>query len=1184
MFLKRLEVIGFKSFADRIGIDFVQGVTAVVGPNGSGKSNVIDAIRWVLGEQSAKSLRGAKMEDVIFAGSDSRKPLNFAEVTLILDNEDERLPLAYNEVSVSRRVYRSGESEFLLNKQTCRLKDITDLFLDSGLGKEAFSIISQGRVDEILNSKPDDRRAIFEEAAGVLKYKKRRKKAEQKLFETDDHLNRVLDILHELDERMEPLSIQAAKAEDYVSMTKELTGIEIAVLIHDIEEVDEAFTKHNVQKSTLSEQENARRVAAENLQQQLNDLREQLQQIDHQLDVEQAELVDVSSDVERFEGRKALLAEKRQNMSTQVATIQKTIENATQKCAQLIELKHVQEQQLAERNEEFKQIRASVKHLSTNLDRSTDEIEKEIESLKSVYIDRMNEQATLKNDRKYVERQKEQLQLQSTKRTSESGEMRVQLKEAQVTKHQLETRLQQVSGDVEVRLTDYKQSQELLKKTRGEYQRKREMLFEGYHQLKTMQGRKETLAEMSSNFEGFYKGPKMILQARDENRITGIHGAVAEVIQVPSPYATAIETTLGATAQHIITETDQHASKAIQYLRQHQGGRATFLPKNIMKARSIPAEMLSKVQGHPAYINTADQLVEADPAFSIIVKNLLGHVIIAKELEGAKAIANACHYRYRVVTLDGDVVNAGGSMTGGSTNKQNPVFSRKAELEQLIVNVDQMQQTILQAENVVKTLEKQVGQHESKVEQLRSEGEDAKQLQYRLEIELKAASETEKRLNQQVMLVDTERQDGTSQADHLVAESEQLQKRLAEVEKELLELNDQIEQLTVLKVKSVSEKDALQSQLADQRAAQAVKAEQVIHLQTQVDSLQKQLEEAEKIVADQTKERDWLLSDHGDEKLSENELVKQIDTLKQRRDVLQTSIANAKQQRSVSQRAIQETDQALKEEQRIHLGILNGIRDLDVKMNRLDANRQHYEKQLMNAYNLTFQEALLEEAIDIEIDVARRKVKLLRQSIEELGDVNVLAIEEYKNVSERHEFLSTQRSDLLEAKDTLHEAIREMNEEMVTRFEETFTSVRVHFQEVFRELFGGGKADLLLLEPDNLLETGIEIVAQPPGKKLQSLSLLSGGERALTAIALLFAILKTRPVPFCILDEVEAALDEANVARYSQYLKKFSDDTQFIVITHRKGTMEGADVLYGITMQESGVSKLVSVKLEQEIS
>ncbi|WP_010286468.1 chromosome segregation protein SMC [Kurthia massiliensis] len=1184
MFLKRLEVIGFKSFADRIGIDFVPGVTAVVGPNGSGKSNVIDAIRWVLGEQSAKSLRGAKMEDVIFAGSDSRKPLNFAEVTLILDNEDERLPLSYNEVSVSRRVYRSGESEYLLNKQSCRLKDITDLFLDSGLGKEAFSIISQGRVDEILNSKPDDRRAIFEEAAGVLKYKKRRKKAEHKLFETDDNLNRVLDILHELDGRIEPLRIQASAAEDYVAMNNELRGIDIAVLLHDIEELEASFKQFAAQKSTLSEQENAQRTRIEALQQDLLSHREALQAIDTQLDVEQAELVDVSSDVERYEGRKAVLLQKRENMSQQLQQLEKAIAQATDKCAQLRALQEVKMQELAERNEAFNGVRQEVKDLQQALARSTSEIEEEIETLKNTYIDRLNEQATAKNELKNVIRQIEQQQLETTKMSSASGETVAELRRLQAEEQQAMANVDQLNADVEAHLATYKATQTQYEQLQTTYKKKRDMLYQGYQQLKTMQGRKETLEELSSNFEGFYKGPKMILQARDERRLTGVIGAVAEMIQVPAPYALAIETTLGATAQHIITETDQHASSAIQYLRQHNGGRATFLPKNIMKPRQIPAETLQHVAGHPSFIQTADQLVEASTDVKTIVGNLLGHVMIAKDLDGAKAIAQACHYRYRVVTLEGDVVNAGGSMTGGSTNKQNAVFTRKAELETLTARVAQLDASILEAEQVVKDLEKQVGTQERLLEEQRQTGDQLKQRHYRQNVELETLSAAVKRLAQRVSLFDSERQDVTSRVGSLADERQQLETRLTELEAELVDLDAQIDRLNTLKAQSVSERDQLQNDLADKKAAQAVKAEQVIQLQSQVDSLAEQLQATEVTLQEATQERAWLLADNGEAGPTEEELVATIADLKRRKEALMASIQTAKENRQSLQQTIQTADTALTEAQRVHQSVLNVIRDLDVKMNRIDVTRHKQIEQLEQDYNLTYQEALLEEMVDVDIDTARRKVKLLRQSIEELGDVNVLAIEEYKTVSERHEFLTSQRNDLLEAKDTLHEAIREMDEEMTTRFSETFASIRTHFGEVFRELFGGGKADLILLDPENLLETGIEIVAQPPGKKLQSLSLLSGGERALTAIALLFAILKTRPVPFCILDEVEAALDEANVNRYSQYLKKFSDDTQFIVITHRKGTMEGADVLYGITMQESGVSKLVSVKLEQEMS
>ncbi|MBK3494419.1 chromosome segregation protein SMC [Viridibacillus sp. YIM B01967] len=1182
MFLKRLEVIGFKSFADRIGIDFVPGVTAVVGPNGSGKSNVTDAIRWVLGEQSAKSLRGAKMEDVIFAGSDSRKPLNFAEVSLILDNEDERLPIPYNEVSVTRRVYRSGDSEYLLNKQQCRLKDITDLFLDSGLGKEAFSIISQGRVDEILNSRPDDRRSIFEEAAGVLKYKQRKKKAEHKLFETEDNLHRVLDILHELDTRIEPLQIQASAAADYLKMSKELKDIDIAVIVHDLHLLQQSLATIVDEKKqfTVTEQEHTNNM--ENKEKQVATIRKQITALDSLLDQAQHQLVEASSEAERWEGRKVLMAEKRHNASAQLEKLQQSLEKA-----QIVEQEWYAQQvdkqeQLTERQTAFQQLKKSVKQLEDNLNRSTTDIENDIEDWKNTYIDRLNEQATVKNEYKHITQQLEQQEQASFKMTNQSSEMAEELEQLTKEQRAVESKLRIVQEQLESKLAAYSACQLELTDASKQFESKQDMLFKGYQHLQQLKSRKETLAELEADFSGFFHGVKEILIARESNKLSGIHGAVAELIQVSGENTKALETALGAASQHIVTETQQDAQKAIAWLKEKRAGRATFLPKNVMKSRKVSLNSLGAAASHPSFINTADELATFDTAFQTIAENLLGNVLVAKDLQGATQIAKSCNYRYRVVTLDGDVVNTGGSLTGGSAKQQTSLFSRKAELEALTGQLAQLQTTIEQAEKVVAEQKTFVATQTVTLENLRQQGEMLRNEEFELSGHFRELEATTKRLALRVTLVATEQEDATGRSSNLQERQIAAKKRMQELTAELAEINATIEQLNVLKVQSETAHDALKEQYAEKRSELAVIQEQVSQLKQASEDVTVQYNKAHSEVNNITQEIQWLTNDESQNGPSDEEIIASITSWQQQKEELVTTIATSKEQRTTLQVTLDSCEVELKELQRVHKGLLDGLRNFDVKLSQMEFGKTALLEQLSEDYELSFEEAEREVNADVDVEISRKKVKLLKQSIAELGPVNLNAIEEFETVSERHTFLTEQRSDLMEAKETLHEAIREMDEEMTARFSETFFKIRDHFQVVFRELFGGGHADLQLLEQDNLLETGIDIVAQPPGKKLQNLSLLSGGERALTAIALLFAILKTRPVPFCILDEVEAALDESNVTRYSQYLKKFSQESQFIVITHRKGTMEGADVLYGITMQESGVSKLVSVKLEQE--
>ncbi|MET4559213.1 chromosome segregation protein [Lysinibacillus parviboronicapiens] len=1182
MFLKRLEVIGFKSFAERIGIDFVPGVTAVVGPNGSGKSNVTDAIRWVLGEQSAKSLRGAKMEDVIFAGSDSRKPLNFAEVTLILDNTDEQIAFPYTEVSVTRRVYRSGDSEYLLNNQQCRLKDITDLFMDSGLGKEAFSIISQGRVDEILNSRPDDRRSIFEEAAGVLKYKLRKKKAEHKLVETDENLYRVLDILHELDGRLEPLAVQASSAKDYVQMSTELKDFDIAMLVHDLKNCAQSLHALKEEYTQLSETERTQASNILALETKSTEIRKYLKELDHLLDGSQSDLVDATMEVERWDGRKALMAEKRQNTSNQLQQLNTSLQEAKDEVETLIVQEREKKELFTEKQQEVSALKHIIKQLEQSLNRSVTEIEQEIEEQKNRYIDSLNEEATVKNELKNIDQQLAQQKAMAARMTDQTDEFGQELAQIVTEKQALTVAHLATTNELQHKLERFETLQIQLKKVNTSFNDKQEMLYKAYQHHQQLKARKDTLAELESDFSGFFHGVKEVLLARDKGELQGIEGAVAELVQVNSKYSQAIETALGAASQHIVTTNEQHAQQAIHWLKQKRAGRATFLPKTVMKSRKINLSAIQLATEHPAFVQMADALVTFDEENRSIVENLLGNVLVAANLEGASQIARLCGFRYRVVTLDGDIVNAGGSLTGGAAKQQSSLFTRKAELDGLIEKLAALETTIHSAEQAVAAEKENLATLRDTVEKMKLDGEQLRKDEMQQASRIRELEVVEKSLSARVSFASNETQDVKTREEALLAQKEVATARLATLATELIAINETVEQLGKVKLQGETEKDVLREQSAEKRSQLAVIQEQMSQVQVATAELALQLNKARQKVDNISQEIIWLQSDESTKLLSDEEVDEQVTTWKARRESLQLTIAQKKEEKAAHQQELTTLEEQLKEKQRIHKGFLEAIRANELKRNRVEFEMNNFNEQLEENYQLTFEQAM-HEALKIEDEEhMRRRVKLLKKSIEELGPVNLSSIEEYDRVLERHSFLTEQREDLLAAQETLHEAIKEMDEEMTLRFSDTFYAIREQFKLVFRELFGGGQADLVLLEPDNMLETGIEIVAQPPGKKLQNLSLLSGGERALTAIALLFSILNIRPVPFCILDEVEAALDEANVVRYSEYLKKFSLDTQFIVITHRKGTMEGADVLYGITMQESGVSKLVSVKLEDE--
>lgn len=1182
MFLKRLEIIGFKSFADRIGIDFVPGVTAVVGPNGSGKSNVTDAIRWVLGEQSAKSLRGAKMEDVIFAGSDSRKALNFAEVTLILDNTDNLVPLDFVEISVTRRVFRSGDSEYLLNKQACRLKDITDLFMDSGLGKEAFSIISQGRVDEILNSRPEDRRTIFEETAGVLKYKQRKKKAEFKLIETDDNLNRVLDILHELDGRMEPLQIQSSLASDYLRMSEELKGIEIAVIAHDLRSyVQENATLHS-KLQAMEETKKALLEQINTMETSIQKDRKTMSQIDDKLDSEQSALVETSSELERLEGRKLLLAEKQHNASQQISQLRNTLQEEQEKLVSF-------ERQLKENNVSksekqllLKELRAKKHQIDLVLSKSASEVEDEIEELKSTYIDLLNEEATMKNEMKHMEQQLHFEHVSSEKMTEDYRDIKEELEKLTSRKQELDKLLATCQKDLEQKLGDFGQKREASVQLETTFEDQQTMLQKAYQMKHQMQARKDSLEELESEFSGFFQGVKEVLKARDKKELQGIHGAVAELIQIPHAYMNAIDTAIGQQSQHIITDTSQDARMAIEWLKKKRVGRATFLPLQVMKSRKLNEHTLASISGHPSFVNTADKLVNYSDGYQIIVENLLGNIIIAKDLKGANEMASRLQYKFRFVTLDGDVVNAGGSLTGGSVKQQSSLFTRKAELDQLNDKLIELEKSVYQAEKAVSSRKQEVQQLKIELEETRLMGETLRGEELRLLSETRECTAIISRLTHQLLEYDEEKTEKNHLQENLVRKKEQTAIRNAEIKESLATIQQTIDQLQLLKQQSIEEKDKFQNELGELLSQIAVVNEQVSQQEKEKAQLESSILTSTQKIATLQKEIAWYESDE-QSGTSAEELVIRINQLKVKKDHLVEQIQVGKTNRLDLVHQISKLEHALKEVQNEANLHTNVERDLEIKLSKLEVEMNTLQNHLEETYEMTLEEAERDFPFTLEEDLARKKVKLLKLSIEELGPINLGSIQEFEQVNERHTFLTEQREDLLSAQETLHEVIKEMDEEMTIRFETTFRDIQKHFKVVFRELFGGGQADLILTDPASLLDTGIDIIAQPPGKKLQNLSLLSGGERALTAIALLFAILHTRPVPFCILDEVEAALDEANVTRYSDYLKKFSHDTQFIVITHRKGTMEGADVLYGITMQESGISKLVSVKLEEQL-
>lgn len=1180
MFLKQLEIVGFKSFANKVTIDFHPGVTAVVGPNGSGKSNITDAIRWVLGEQSARTLRGAKMEDIIFAGSDGKRPLNMAEVTLTLDNGDRYLNTDYSEISVTRRVFRSGESEFYLNGQKCRLKDIVDLFMDSGLGREAYSIISQGKIDDILNSKPEEKRKIFEEAAGVLKYKTRKENAEKKLADAQENLNRVEDILYELESQIQPLEDQASVAKEYLEKRSELEAIEVALLAHDIGITHERWQEKTKAVEALKVKALGELADIQKAESEQERLQSAVQAFDESIDDLQAALLAASELHEKYEGEKKLLEERSKNAQENAARFKQHIEELEAQKKDEENALRAEKEKLDAENAKLKDLEHRLAEKTERLARFEKDIDERLEALKSDYFEWMNRGAGVRNEIRYLLEQREQLLKRAERLSEEESEARRRLDAVKAEKQQITRRYDEKAAALKEAREHLRSLDARLQALQAEWEKNRDALQKIEPLIQQASSRRDMLKEMEEEYAGYYGGVKAVLKAKGKT-LAGIHGAVAELIRVNKAYEVAVETALGAAMQHIVVDDEAHARAAIQYLKNKKAGRATFLPLSVIRPRRLPEHDLRLAREHEAFVGTGDALVEYDPAYHAVVGQLLGSILVAKDLKGANGIAKRLGYRYRLVTLDGDVVSPGGAMTGGSrkTTTVN-LLGRSREIERIGKQIDEMTAKRAEVQSRLEELKKAIRaalrekeDAERVATALAKEAED-------LESALKESDFAEKSASDRLALLERERKGFEEERSSLEARIEALKAEQAQISEEEKAMNAAIAELTHQKEHQDEAKKALESEITEMKVALARQQEVV---RAQMEETRRRSQQLERLTNELSDARaavqafDETLAGHDTDRAA---LEKRLEESRRDKERISAWIAERRKQRIQLTERLQAGEVELKEKKRVHKETEEALRREEIALERLDVELDNLLNRLREEYELAYETAKTRYPLKMEVEEARRKVKSLKRDIEALGQVNLGAIDEYERVSTRYRFLQEQREDLLQAKETLLNVIAEMDQEVEKRFGDLFKQVRARFQEIFKALFGGGRADLQLTDPDDLLYSGVEIMAEPPGKKLQHLSLLSGGERALTAIALLFAILKVRPVPFCVLDEVEAALDDANVDRYAAFLRNFSKDTQFIVVTHRKGTMENADVLYGVTMQESGVSKLVSVRLE----
>ncbi|HFH2068243.1 chromosome condensation and segregation SMC protein [Streptococcus pneumoniae] len=1172
MYLKEIEIQGFKSFADKTKVVFDQGVTAVVGPNGSGKSNITESLRWALGESSVKSLRGGKMPDVIFAGTESRKPLNYASVVVTLDNHDGFIKDAGQEIRVERHVYRSGDSEYKIDGKKVRLRDIHDLFLDTGLGRDSFSIISQGKVEEIFNSKPEERRAIFEEAAGVLKYKTRRKETESKLQQTQDNLDRLEDIIYELDNQIKPLEKQAENARKFLDLEGQRKAIYLDVLVAQIKENKAELESTEEELTQVQELLMSYYQKREKLEEENQTLKKQRQDLQAEMAKDQGSLMDLTSLISDLERKLALSKLESEQVALNQQEAQARLAALEDKRNSLSKEKSDKESSLALLEGNLVQNNQKLNRLEAELLAFSDDPDQMIELLRERFVALLQEEADVSNQLTRIENELENSRQLSQKQADQLEKLKEQLAIAKEKASQQKEELETAKEQVQKLLADYQAIAKEQEEQKTSYQAQQSQLFDRLDNLKNKQARAQSLENILRNHSNFYAGVKSVLQEKD--RLGGIIGAVSEHLTFDMHYQTALEIALGASSQHIIVEDEESATKAIDFLKRNRAGRATFLPLTTIKARTISSQNQDAIAVSPGFLGMADELVTFDTRLEAIFKNLLATTAIFDTVEHARAAARQVRYQVRMVTLDGTELRTGGSYAGGANRQNNSIFI-KPELEQLQKEIAEEEVSLGSEEATLKTLQDQMARLSELLEAIKSQGEQARIQEQGLSLAYQQTSQQVEELETLWKLQEEELDrlsDGDWQAD-----KEKCQDRLATIASDKQNLEAEIEEIKSNKNAIQERYQNLQEELAQARLLKTELQGQKRYEVADIERLGKELDNLDI----EQEEIQRLLQEKVDnlEKVDTDLLSQQADEAKTQKTNLQQGLIRKQFELDDIEGQLDDIASHLDQARQQNEEWIRKQTRAEAKKEKVSERLRHLQSQLTDQYQISYTEAL-EKAHELEnLNLAEQEVKDLEKAIRSLGPVNLDAIEQYEEVHNRLDFLNSQRDDILSAKNLLLETITEMNDEVKERFKSTFEVIRESFKVTFKQMFGGGQADLILTEGD-LLTAGVEISVQPPGKKIQSLNLMSGGEKALSALALLFSIIRVKTIPFVILDEVEAALDEANVKRFGDYLNRFDKDSQFIVVTHRKGTMAAADSIYGVTMQESGVSKIVSVKLK----
>lgn len=1181
MYLKRLELQGFKSFADKTILEFKPGITSVIGPNGSGKSNISDAIRWVLGEQSMKSLRGAKSEDIIFAGTQSRKSLGFAEVSIVIDNSDAKLPIEYSEVTVTRKLYRNGETGYFINKTPCRLKDILELFMDTGIGKDGYSIIGQGKIDEILSNKSEDRRHIFEEAAGIVKYRTRKQESEKKMEQTKLNLLRINDILTEIEGNIEPLKAQSEKAKQYLNLREELKNIEVGLFVYNINTYKEKLEQIIKDEEIMTSQRNTENEKLTSIQSLKDSLKQELDEITTQIEQIQNIGFESTNKIEKINSEIGISKERIQNNITnkerleseikelriRIQELQEEEKQRQEKKANLFQNKEKFEEELKQKEKELAKLTKTLSDKELEIEAKKQKIETNTDKKYEVLADINTQEANYEN----LEKRKKTLKIELENIISELDSTRDNKQELSKKFYEIQSKRNIVSNNLQQETTEKESCMNKIKDFEEEINKLN-------YQMNMKDARHKFLLETEKEKEGYIKSVKELLLDCDKNSQfkKGMHGVLANLISVNKEYELAIEMCLGQALQNVVTETEEDAKKLVEHLRNNNLGRASFLPISSIRGKRIENVISNGMKG---VIGIASDLVKCDKKYTQIVLNLLGRTVVVEDMNIGISLAKMNNYSFRIVTLKGDVISSSGSITGGSVaTKTVNILGRSREIEELEKEIKKLSKKIEEI-----TLQKQK-YLESITEVIEKVAGLEKELQ---DIEIVYAAENQKmvsieeniyKLEQRRDKLKEEELSINKQKEESIKQKEEKEQEVEKLNSEIKSLSEEVEQFATVNKDNQKYIDDLNFDITNLKISVSSFIESEASIEEFVERIRQEILNNNNNIENKNNTLNQAIKENAELQTKIDNLNSEIEQIKAEVNNSSENIGKLKQLRTEKNELLDKKEEEITNQFSILEGLKEQIVKMDFKKTKLEQDIEQLINTLWNEYEITPNNAG-EYKKPNNIAQAQKEVSSIREKIKDLGSINIDSIEEYKKISERYDFMCEQRLDLENTVAKLRKVISEMTQTMEQQFKEKFEIINKNFNEVFIELFGGGKAELILTDEDNVLECGIDIRVQPTGKKLQNMMLLSGGEKAFTAIALLFAILKINPAPFCILDEIEAALDDVNVYRFAEYLKKFSQASQFLVITHRKGTMEVADTVYGVTMEENGISKLLSMKL-----